>query len=158
MVHTLQDIRGGGGSIKLGTTGTISALMSREIEVKESALKVVPSLSTLASVSAGDEACKTLKSGTPAGEASSSSSSSSVKNHICPETPRRKQDTPRSPMLKSDDITVDGTPTTKKHVKKHSCVVDIMDIKCGNPNKIWVNPVKHRLKKLGFSKLSDSVA
>ncbi|XP_071703860.1 uncharacterized protein [Rutidosis leptorrhynchoides] len=31
MVQTLKDIRGGGGSIKIGTTGTISDLMSREL-------------------------------------------------------------------------------------------------------------------------------
>ncbi|MFS7940668.1 hypothetical protein Hanom_Chr05g00467141 [Helianthus anomalus] len=32
MVQTLEDIKGGGGSIKIGTTGTISALMSRELQ------------------------------------------------------------------------------------------------------------------------------
>lgn len=31
MVQTLEEIKGGGGSIKIGTTGTISALMSREL-------------------------------------------------------------------------------------------------------------------------------
>ncbi|KAL8466985.1 hypothetical protein ACS0TY_035894 [Phlomoides rotata] len=38
MVQTLQDIRGGGGPIKIVTTGTISALMSRELEARESAI------------------------------------------------------------------------------------------------------------------------
>lgn len=37
MVQTLETIRGGGGSIKVGTTGTISALMSRELDSKPSA-------------------------------------------------------------------------------------------------------------------------
>lgn len=146
MVQTLQDIRGGGGSIKLGTTGTISALMSRELEAKDSALKVVPSLNSSASISTSDEAFRTLKSGDEA-------SSSGVKNHKCPQIPR-KDNTPRIPMLKSDDTTVDGTPATKKPVKK----VDIVGIKCGNPNKLWVNHITYRLKKLGFSKLSDSVS
>ncbi|PIN15371.1 hypothetical protein CDL12_11991 [Handroanthus impetiginosus] len=46
MVQTLEAIRGGGGSIKVGTTGKISALMSRELESTKSASKEPSSCTT----------------------------------------------------------------------------------------------------------------
>ncbi|KAI3466230.1 hypothetical protein Pfo_022893 [Paulownia fortunei] len=162
MAQTLEAIRGGGGSIKVGTTGTISALMSRELESTKSASKV-PSLCTSVSVSAGGITPRRLKPRTSADEASSSSSSSSssFKNHMGPETMRRTKhhtgSTHQIPMLTAGDVSIDGTPIREKPVKKGSGVVEIVDIKCGNSDKTWVNPITHHLKKLGFSKLSDSI-
>ncbi|KAL7103478.1 hypothetical protein ACP275_08G182000 [Erythranthe tilingii] len=140
MAQTLEAIRGGGGSIKLGTIGTVSALMSRELDSAKSTSANVPSV---------DEA---------------SSSTSSFKNHKLPENTKRTtknhtRTTTQIPMLKSDDtISTDGTPIRqKKPIKKGPGIVEIVDIKCGSSDKKWVNPIKHRLKKLGFSKLSHSI-
>ncbi|KAL0406912.1 UNVERIFIED_CONTAM: hypothetical protein Slati_4005100 [Sesamum latifolium] len=152
MVQALEAVRGGGGSIKVGTTGTISALMTRELESTKSESKL-PSLSTSVSVLAADTTLRREKPGTSAGEVGSSTSS--CKNHKGPETARRRKHhsgSSETPMLTADDISIDGTPIRQKPVKKGISAVAIVDIKCGNP----VNPITNRLKKLGFSKSSNS--
>lgn len=144
MAQKLEAIRGGGGSIKVGTTGTISALMSRELESAKS---------ESASASTGDAAPRRLKPGSSADEASSSSGTGSFRNHKDPENSRRKHrpgGTPQIPMLMAcDNTSIDGTPIRKRPAKKGRGVVEIVDIKCGIP-------ITHRLKKLSFSKLSDT--
>ncbi|XP_011095368.1 uncharacterized protein LOC105174845 isoform X2 [Sesamum indicum] len=159
MVQTLEAIRGGGGSVKVGTTGTISALMSREIESTRSESKT-PSLCASVPVAAGDVTPRKLKPRTSMDEASSSGTSN-VKNDKGPETVKKAKHysggTHQIPMLAADNISIEGTPIRQKPVKKGPGVVEIVDIKCGNPDKTWVNPITNRLKKLGFSKLSDSI-
>ncbi|KAK4420750.1 hypothetical protein Salat_2025500 [Sesamum alatum] len=158
MVQALEAIKGGGGSIKVGTTGTVSALMSRELESSNSESKM-PSLCPSVSGSVADTTPRGEKPGTSAGEVGSSSrsSTSSCKNHKGPESARRRKHhsgSSQTPMLTDDDISVDGTPPIRqKPVKKGMSAVAIVDIKCGNP----VNPITNRLKKLGFSKSSNSV-
>lgn len=61
------------------------------------------------------------------------------------------------PMLISDSITLDRTPSRGKNDKKASKIVEIVDVKCGNQERAWASPITNRLKKLGFSKLSESV-
>lgn len=140
MVQTLEAIRGGGGSIKVGTTGKISALMSREIDSMKTTSKH-PSLPRTSL----DEA--------------SSSSTIDVKSHKCPEITKKIKHhggrTHQIPMLTADNISLQGTPIRQKPVRNG---VEIVDIKCGNPDKAWSNPITNRLKKLGFSKLSDSIS
>lgn len=153
MVQTLEAIRGGGGSVKVGTTGTISALMSRELESTSSAHKAAPKL-TSDSVPTLETTPRRLKPRSLVDEASSSSSG--IAKSKGPETARKtKPYTGRShqaPMLRADSVSIDGTPIRPKPVK----IVEIVDIRCGNPDKAWVNPISNRLKKLGFSKLSES--
>ncbi|KAH6795621.1 hypothetical protein C2S51_036607 [Perilla frutescens var. frutescens] len=143
MAPKLEAIKGGGGSIKVGTTGTVSALMSRELE---SAPKVPSTCKPVASI--GGATPRRLKLGTD--EASSGS------DHLDLRRKHRCGGTPQIPMLTASAISVDGTPTRKKAAKKGRGLVEIVDTKCGDPDRTWVNPITHRLKKLGFSKLSDS--
>ncbi|XP_047969288.1 uncharacterized protein LOC125213000 [Salvia hispanica] len=152
MAQKLEAIRGGGGSIKVGTTGTISSLMSRELESAKSASQL-PCLCTSVPASTVDATPRRLKQGTSADEASSSSSGTGTfGNHKDPDNSRRKHGTPQIPMLTAyDDTSVDGTPIRKKGSKKGQGMVEIVDIKCRNP-------IAHRLKKLSFSKLPDSNA
>lgn len=154
MAQKLEAIRGGGGSIKVGTTGTISALMSRELESAKSASQV-PCPCTSGTASTGDATPRRLKQGTSADEASCSSSGTGTGtfgNHKGLDNSRRKHGTPQIPMLTAyDDTPVDGTPIRKKGAKKGQGMVEIVDIKCRNP-------IAHRLKKLSFSKLPDSNA
>lgn len=77
MVQTLESIRGGGGSIKVGTTGTIGALMSRELDSIKSVLQTPTSCRNTsptdsASIATGAPNQKTFKSKPQANEASSS--------------------------------------------------------------------------------------
>ncbi|XP_057811653.1 uncharacterized protein LOC131025890 [Salvia miltiorrhiza] len=158
MVQTLEAIRGGGGSVKVGTTGKISALMSREIESAKAASKA-PSLCTSVAVSASDVAPRKLNSRTSINEASCSAAVN-TKSGKCPEPARKtKHRTGRShhiPMLAADNMSLDGTPIRQKPSRRGPGLVEIVDIKCGNPEKAWTNPITNRLKKLGFSKLSES--
>ncbi|KAL7130991.1 hypothetical protein ABFS83_13G169200 [Erythranthe nasuta] len=153
MVQTLEAIRGGGGSVKIGTTGTISALMTREIEYSASK---VPPLCTPAPTN--DVTPRKPKPRTSSDEASSSSTTttaSTVKNEA-KKTKHQSVRTHQIPMLAADNISLDGTPVRQKPVKKGPAgVVEIVDIKCGSSDKNWVNPIANRLKKLGFSKLSS---
>ncbi|KZV29525.1 hypothetical protein F511_00803 [Dorcoceras hygrometricum] len=156
MVQTLEAIRGGGGSIKIGTTGTIGALMSRELDSAKYATNVSESCTSV-SAPTGDS---TPKSKTSKDEASSSGPNN-AKNRKCPENVRRSKlnfgGTHHIPMLTSCDVSIDGTPAREKPIKKGTSVVEIVDVKCGNPDRTWANPITSRLKKLGFSKLSDNM-
>ncbi|CAK9175515.1 unnamed protein product [Ilex paraguariensis] len=164
MVQTLEAVKGGGGSIKVGTTGTISALMSRELGSMKSAT-CTSSTSTDKSPTAsgltpsGATTPKKLKHRTLVDEASSSNGSNSI-NHKSPEKVRKTKHYPKThhiPMLGSDNISVDGTPIRGKPDKKGSNIVEVVDIKCRNQDRTWVTPLTNRLKKLSFSKLSESV-
>ncbi|KAM7504158.1 hypothetical protein LguiB_003062 [Lonicera macranthoides] len=133
MVQTLEAIRGGGGSIKakvLEPGGVTTANIRKPI----------------ASV----------------GESSTSCSSNSI-NLKCPEIANKsKHNTGKPhqiPMLNSGNISFDGTPSRRKPNKKGLYnIVEIVDIKCGSPDRTWASPVASRLKKLGFSKLSQTIA
>lgn len=68
--------------------------------------------------------------------------------------PRRvsRRNTFDSPMLRSDGALVDRTTSAGKAKKKGSVYgVEVVDVKCGNP-------MSSRLRKLGFSKLSETFA
>ncbi|CAI9773445.1 unnamed protein product [Fraxinus pennsylvanica] len=157
MVQTLEAIKGGGGSIKVGTTGKISALMSRELESGKFASQIPVSFGNdsspvSSSVQSGDSTLRRLKSRMSVGEASSSD-----QNHEAPEVTRKRHTgTHLIPMLKADNAPMDGTPIRQKPVKKAPGMVEVVDITCGNPDSKWANPIRNRLKKLGFSKLSES--
>ncbi|EPS65466.1 hypothetical protein M569_09318 [Genlisea aurea] len=129
MIQTLETRRdgdgGGGGSVKVGTTGTISALMSREIDSPSSSRHLPPPPSSTNAVSGDNPDTKTAA----ADQASSSSSKSSRTRH-----------------------------SSRTTTRKPSSVVEIVDIKCGHPDKTWVNPIANKLKKLTFSKFSEAAA
>ncbi|XP_049343449.1 uncharacterized protein LOC125807750 [Solanum verrucosum] len=164
MVQTLESIRGGGGSIKVGTTGTISALMSRELDSKPSASTTSVSRRyrspTVCSFAAGDATSpKRTKPRTSIDKASCSWASEDHKNDS--EIVRKAKQyyncrTPQIPMLKSENISVDGTPIRKKPDRKGLALVEIVDIKCGSSGKTHANLMKNSLKKNSFSKLSES--
>ncbi|KAL6999233.1 hypothetical protein U1Q18_000394 [Sarracenia purpurea var. burkii] len=168
-VPTLETIKGGGGSIKVGTTGTISALMSKELEPKKSESQIPVSSrnrSHEGSISVPSDAItpRRLKPKPSIDEGSSSSSSSTIINKKSIEIARKtknynRKKTHQIPILDSDNISLDGTPSRgKPDHKRGSYIVEVVDIKCGaNPDRTWVSPITSRLKKLSFSKLSENV-
>lgn len=166
MVQTLEAIKGGGGSIKVGTTGKISALMSRELEPAKSTPQTPvssrnKSLTDSNVVSNDPITPRRLKPRTATDEASSSGSSSTINKkspEIVRKTKHHNRKTHQVPMLNSDNISVDGTPIRGKPDKRGLYnIVEVVDIKCGSPDRAWTGPITNRLKKLGFSKLSESV-
>ncbi|KAI3768948.1 hypothetical protein L6452_00044 [Arctium lappa] len=165
-VQTLEAIKGGGGSIKVGTTGTINALMTRELlSIKVGSPKTVPSTvrSPKTALEPNDAAKDTKpKARVQADEASTSSSNTMSEKHASIPQKTKHHHTrkgSRNPILHhSDSVSVDGSggPNTRKNDKKGSCMVEIVDIKCGVPDKNWANPITNRFKKLSFSKLSET--
>ncbi|KAK6934427.1 hypothetical protein RJ641_034582 [Dillenia turbinata] len=165
MVQTLEAIRGGGGSIKVGTTGTVSFLMTREMESVKSAPQMPTSTRhknpTLPiSVPSGASTPKTFQP--RASDQASSSGTSSSTNHgryreVARKTKVYNGKTQKIPMLGSENIAMDSTPSREKFNKKGSYIVEVVDIKCGDQNKAWTSPITYPLKKLGFSKLSESI-
>lgn len=168
MAQSLKGIKGGGGSIKLGTTGTISSLITRELDhISSAPKKQVPSRSkpqTLpVSVPCGSTAPKRLQPRKSSVEASSSGSSKNTNrrghgsNGMSQKTKTNGRSTQKIPMLGSNKCSVDRTPVRQKNDMKIPNIVEIVDIKCGNAEKAWATPLASRLKKLGFSKLSESI-
>ncbi|KAJ8763605.1 hypothetical protein K2173_003077 [Erythroxylum novogranatense] len=164
MVPKLEAIKGGGGSIRVGTTGTISSLMTKELESMKSAPETPVSChdkprTTPVSISCSVSTPKSLQARKSLHEATSSGSSSL--SHRGSETQRTSKsyikNSHRTPILRSDYSTSDGTSTIERTNKKGTNFVEIVDIKCGNPDRAWASPLSNKLKKLGFSKLSDSI-
>lgn len=167
MVPKLEDIKGGGGSIKVGTTGTISNLMSRELEtlirVPQPLLPSIKISTSSESVSVPCQALtpRKLKPKPPINGASTSESTHEG-SRKSPENngQRVKQHNRRSsqlPMLKADNVSLEATPHRGKPDRRGgSNIVEIVDIKCGHPDRAWPTPITSRLKKLGFSKLSEN--
>ncbi|XP_050218051.1 uncharacterized protein LOC126668878 [Mercurialis annua] len=163
MVQKLEAMKGGGGSIRVGTTGKISALMTRELESIKTAPqtslshqdrpKTVPVSVPCSTSTPKRQARKSL-------DEASSSGSSSTMNRRSPETPRKVKSygktTHRIPMLRSENVTLDRTPSREKTNKKLN-IVEVVDIRCGHPDKAWASPITSKLKKLSFSKLSQSI-
>ncbi|XP_022717926.1 uncharacterized protein LOC111276447 [Durio zibethinus] len=166
MVRKLEAIKGGGGSIKVGTTGTISSLMTRELDSMKSALETPVSFrhkhqTGPVSVACGSTTSKRLQLRKSLDGAGTSGSSSNNTSYRSPQTAQKTKSFPKNihqiPMLGSDDIALVRTPSRQKSDKKVSNIVEVVDIKCGNPDKAWASPITNRLKKLGFSKLSESI-
>ncbi|KAK7385952.1 hypothetical protein VNO78_31952 [Psophocarpus tetragonolobus] len=122
MAQSLEGIKGGGGSIKLGTTGTIGSLMTRELDHISSAPKkqvfsTRSKTQTLpVSVPCGNSTTqKRLQPRKSSVEASSSGSSKNANrrgpgNGISQKTKTNGRNTQRIPMLGSDKCSVDRTP------------------------------------------------
>lgn len=163
MAQTLEDIKGGGGSIKVGTTGTISSLMSKELEsMRYAPRKAITSKDKASAAtilaSSGVTSPKRSRPRLSANEASSSHSSN-MNDRIDDLGKKEKHNNRKNhniPMLNSGNISVDATPIRKKTDKKGAYLVEIVDIKCGHPDRAWATPLTNRLKKLSFSKLSES--
>ncbi|KAF4369236.1 hypothetical protein F8388_022892 [Cannabis sativa] len=157
MVKSLEAIKGGGGSIRVGTTGTIISLMTRELQSMDIASKK-PSSSFDNKPQADPVTPRRLKPKKSSDEATSSG----IKNYRkSPEFSRKTKGYPkkahRIPMLNSDNVVIDRTHIREKPDKKGSNIVEVVDIKCGNTDRAWKSPITSRLRKLGFSKLSESI-
>ncbi|GAB2215736.1 hypothetical protein Droror1_Dr00020133 [Drosera rotundifolia] len=195
MVQKLEAIKGGGSSIKVGTVGTISSLMMRELDsVGSNSRPHLPSrfgspqiqnpvafgsssfkgMTTMEEASSSNNSRhkvleKKLKTGlqsqdhiTMCGTVTltqqkqkasreETRDESKSMNWRSPELPKYKR-TLNIPMLVAEDMALDKTPNREKHVKKGYNVVGVVDIGCGSPSGSLAN----RLKKLGFSKLSET--
>lgn len=147
------------GAVTVGTTGTISLLMTRELDQISSTSKPRISVSSGSSTPKRQQPRKSFE----ASSSSSSNRSSNIINHIGPgigpKTKLNGKHTHQIPMLGSHNLPLDTTSpvTKKKDKKKKSKIAEVVDIKCGYADKAWATPITNSLKKLGFSKLSESI-
>ncbi|XP_042503985.1 uncharacterized protein LOC122081084 [Macadamia integrifolia] len=145
MVPTFDAIKGGGGSVGIGATGTISSLMNRELaSVKRSPQSPKSSLRRSPTIPVSVPCVSRPKRQQRPIVNEATTSGSSKKAHSVP-------------MLGSEDV-VDNSHNRKKTDKKGSYIVEVVDIKCGSQEKPWSNSITHKLRKLSFSKLSQSIS
>jgi hypothetical protein len=132
-----------GGSIKVGTIGKVSDLMWRELDDLNSEKRNPHTLIS---------SRRRNPKHNPIVSTGESSASCSNKNNMYPKN--KHNPNPRKPhqipILNSKNISLDSIPTRKIPNKKGPYLVEIVDIKCRNPD------ITSRLKKLGFSKLSQT--
>ncbi|KAI3986652.1 hypothetical protein MKX01_014190 [Papaver californicum] len=164
MVQSFE-VRSGKDSIKMGTSGTISSLMTRELE----SIKCRPQTTT-----SSDRKPPTYGGGVAKRQQPRRSSSEVIgcrssggrirsSNHnknlenIQKTQHNIQKNNHRIPMLGSENIALERTHNREKpSTRRVSYIAEIVDVKCGNPDR-WSNPIASRLKKLGFSKLSQSI-
>lgn len=175
MVQTLEAIRGGGGSIKVGTIGTISSLMTRELESSTSSTSHAPSSSKQTQVpkshhvnaphlepkNSGDQASSSaLRAGTNKQKVTlennkgSSNVSKGINRKNADVSGRIRSHKRSSNTLRpsSRDTQLEKTPLREKPRRNGSNIVDIVDLNCGDP----AGSISNRLKKLGLSRMSQS--
>ncbi|XP_031501411.1 uncharacterized protein LOC116265034 [Nymphaea colorata] len=177
MVDTVEATENGvAAPVRIGTTGTIGSLMIRELESMKVAQKTADrprksTPTTPVSVLCGSTPKKApAKKTLPTEPGTSSSSSSGGCNGVAAKSSRASQKTTRNnqlktehqiPMLDSENGIIDKQCCRKMTDKKTSTsgsgsyIVEVVDVKCGGTDKIWSGPITS-LKKLGFSKLSDT--
>lgn len=201
MVQKLEQIKGGGGSIKIGATGTVATLMTRELDSMKQTSPKTPTTRPIRTTIPVSVDCGTSSSTPrrtkPRKSSDEASSSSNVNNVRTPKSHNAKtthqlsmlgsdnvrtskghnaksihqlsmlgsdnvrtpkghhntKSTHQLPMLGSENVSLQGTPRREKRMN----IVEIVDVKCGNPDRAWANPITSRLKKLGFSKLNESI-
>ncbi|XP_028758569.1 uncharacterized protein LOC114717553 [Neltuma alba] len=155
---TLEGIKGGGGSIKVGTIGTISSLMTRELEQQNSPAphKQVTSRTKPRALSSNNNTTPRKLHPRKSFDEASSSSGIHRSTKIPQKTKSNGRHSHRAPMLGFDSF-VDRSPMREKNDKKIPNIVEVVDIKCGSSDKAWATPLTNRLKKLGFSKLSETI-
>lgn len=140
MTQTADVPNSNGNQVKLGTTGKIGSLMSKELE----SIKKSPHAS--ASTSSSPRKLQKPPVSVPCGYSPRKSqprknSENGQKIETCKiELPDAVETEKRSTNLEKQE---------KK--KKHVHIVEVVDIKCNNP-------MSSRIKKLGFSRLSESNA
>ena len=156
----------GGGTIRIGATGKVSALMMQELD---SNIIKIPSKkpetgsrriqSGPVSVSCGGSSKRLQRMMSMNGGSSRDS-----RNPVRPESGNKKkkeeggrQAVQRIPMLDSEDLWIDKTPVrAKEHDKKVGRrIVETVDLKCGKHEGDWSIPIGNQLRRLSFSKISD---
>jgi len=184
MVQKLEAIRGGGGSVRVGTVGTVGSLMTRELEASRPASHgTLKPRKSVDEVSSSDmrtsikhrnpevggrtrgqtqHRISVISAATSKRQKQKAPLDDLGNSPLCKGTVRRALDssskmrtpgeTSYIPMLSSENIHLDRTPTREKPTRRGASLAHVVDVRCGNSTVSLSN----RLKKLGFSKLSQS--
>ncbi|GMP66862.1 hypothetical protein CsSME_00027044 [Camellia sinensis var. sinensis] len=141
MVHTLEAIR-------VGAIGTISALITHELD----AIKSTPQMPI-------SYESRPHRQTVPVSIDCGVSTRLSQPRRMQGSVQKKLHSTHHSPhgipMLSSEDISMDRTSRRGRTTKKGFGIVEIVDFKCGNTEKSWSKPITDQFKKLNFLRLSD---
>ncbi|KAL8235457.1 hypothetical protein R6Q59_021557 [Mikania micrantha] len=151
----VKDGGGGGGTIRIGATGKVSALMMQELEsniktpskkpaIKSQRIQTAPVL-----IDCGGST-KRLQKMMSSTDGSSSNNGPEKKENM-------KHAIQQIPMLDSVDIWIDKTPVRGQQHKKMITrrIVETVDLNCGKNDGDWsVSPIGNQLRRLSFSKIS----
>ncbi|CAL9168167.1 unnamed protein product [Musa hybrid cultivar] len=155
MPRAADAIHDDGVSVKIGATGTIGTLMTRELESPKHSEQTSSTRrkqqTVPVSIPCGANPRRALQRRNQTNEPGSirrSSGGSNSEQAHCSNHARRNGH--RAPMLRSDDNPVNRNMDTDR-IGKKAYTVEIVDLKCSNP-------MSSQLKKLGFSKLSVSTS
>ncbi|XP_059664478.1 uncharacterized protein LOC132310311 [Cornus florida] len=159
MVRTLEDMRGvEGSSVRVGATGTVSTLMTRELD----SMKCTSQKTSLSckrkpptapvSVSCGVCSIKRSQATRISSNNATTKGSMSHTNHTRPgssSTQRRRCNARRAvhrfPLLGSSDNSLGTTPERGKPGKRGSHIVEIVDLDCGIFNRARYRPITNKL-------------
>lgn len=144
----LEHMKGGGGSIKIGTTGRISALISRELQyINDDTTK---SLGRAFLEPNDANIRRKLKEKVQEDEASTSNNHFNEKhtNILRKDKHNHARKARRNTILHADNLSIIGSQNPNR---KRTHIVEVVDVKCGIPDKNWANPIKDRFWKLSFS-------
>ena len=157
MVGGSDAVKGGGGSstIKVGTTGKISVLMRKELEStrSEPSRKCPTGGPVSVSCSRRNQGNGKSSGGGSLRSFSHGSQGGSHRTKTCNSRPSAHH----VPFLSSDEVSSHGTPNRELPGKIGCCVVEIVDLNCGTSERGWSRPMPGRLKKLCFSRLSQTI-
>ncbi|PKA52606.1 hypothetical protein AXF42_Ash001587 [Apostasia shenzhenica] len=158
--QTPEATNGTGDSIKVGTTGRVASLMSQELD----------SMKNNPPASSSQRRTQTPPVSVPCGYYSHKRSqprknlpSETGRSNNCNTDNGRLQSTEnlrlkpqkggsRASILSKEEVDIEKqTSRGEAKKKERTCLVEVVDLKCNNP-------MSSRLKKFGFSKLSESMS
>nr|GEV12052.1 hypothetical protein [Tanacetum cinerariifolium] len=158
MVRASENVKvkegGGVGTIRIGATGKVSALMMQELDtnVKPASKKIGAETRRMqtapVSIDCGGSK-KRLKRMMSLNGSGSSNALEKKKN--------ARKGSQQIPMLDSEDLWMDKTPIKgKEHKKVTQRIVETVDLTCGKNDGDWsILPIGNQLRRLSFSKILD---
>lgn len=161
MVRASENVKvkeGGGGTIRIGATGKVSALMMQELDSNVETLSKKPDRIRRIQTAPVSIGCGGSTKRLQRMMSLNVGSSSNARDQV---TPKKKKNTTHTfqqmPMLDSEDLWIDKTPIRgKEHKKVTQRIVETVDLNCGKNDVDWpVFTIGNQLSRLSFSKISD---
>ncbi|PWA89360.1 hypothetical protein CTI12_AA111730 [Artemisia annua] len=161
MVRASENVKvkegGGVGTIRIGATGKVSALMMQELDtnVKPSSKKICVETRKMQTAPVSVD-CGGSKKRLKRMMSLNRSGPSNAPDQTRPEKKKNtRKGSQKIPMLDSEDSWMDKTPIRgKEHKKVTQRIVETVDLTCGKNDGDWsIIPIGNQLRRLSFSKI-----
>ncbi|XP_071715065.1 uncharacterized protein [Rutidosis leptorrhynchoides] len=154
----VKEVGGGGGTIRIGATGKVSALMMQELDTNVETLSKKPDVIQRIQTAPVSIGCGGSTKRLQRMMSLNVGSSINVRDQVTPKKKKNaKQAFQQIPILHSEDLWMDKTPIRGKEQKNVTRrIVEAVDLKCGKNDVDWpVFNIGNQLSRLSFSKISD---